>query len=227
MPINTEAPLRGRFAVAARLRPLLAAAFMLAAAAPVGAADIAGRASVIDGDTIDIHGERIRLHGIDAPEGAQRCYRDGELWPCGRRAAFALADHIGARTVRCEPRDRDRYGRIVAVCFAGGADIGAWMVRQGWALAYRRYSTAYVDEEDTARAARAGLWEGTFTAPWDWRRGERLAPSGASVPAPSTDRDCSDFATWQKAQAFFEQAGPGDPHRLDGGGDGVACESLR
>lgn len=94
------------------IRSLTIAALLVAAAGVALAADVAGRASVIDGDTIEIHGQRIRLHGIDAPEGAQRCYRDEQLWPCGRRAAFALAHYIGSRTVRCEPRERDRYGRI-------------------------------------------------------------------------------------------------------------------
>ena len=160
------------------MRRVLIAAFLLATAAPAGAADLTGQASVIDGDTLEIHGQRIRLHGIDAPEGAQLCYRHREPWPCGRRAAFALADHIGARTVSCEPRDRDRYGRIVAVCFAGGQNLNAWMVRQGWALAYRRYSRDYIAGEDAAREDGAGMWAGRFTPPWDWRRGERLAPSG-------------------------------------------------
>jgi endonuclease YncB( thermonuclease family) len=132
---------------------------------------------VIDGDTLEIHGQRIRLHGIDAPEGAQPCYRNGESWPCARRAAFALADRIGNRAVSCEPRDRDRYGRIVAVCLAGGENLNAWMVRQGWALAYRRYSEDYVADEGAARRERAGMWSGTFTPPWEWRRGERPAPS--------------------------------------------------
>ena len=72
-------------------------------------------------------------------------------------------------------KDVDRYGRIVAVCRAGGEDLNAWMVERGWALAYRRYSRTNVDEEASARSARGGLWRGDFVAPWDWRQGERLA----------------------------------------------------
>jgi endonuclease YncB( thermonuclease family) len=157
------------------VRPVLIVSLLIALAAPAGAGGIAGRASVIDGDTLEIHGERIRLFGIDAPEGAQTCQRDGEPWPCGRRAAFALAGRIGNRTVSCDPRDRDRYGRLVAVCIAGAEDLNAWMVRQGWALAYRRYSKDYVADEDAARQQEAGMWSGTFTPPWEWRRGERPA----------------------------------------------------
>lgn len=99
-------------------------ATVILALLPVGAlADIAGVASVIDGDTLEIHGTRIRLHGIDAPESAQQCRRaDGTSWACGREAAFALADLIGRKTVRCDQRDTDRYGRAVAVCTVGDAD---------------------------------------------------------------------------------------------------------
>jgi endonuclease YncB( thermonuclease family) len=92
---------------------------------------VVGVASVIDGDTIEIHGQRIRLHGIDAPEASQLCDLDGKPWRCGQASASALADNIGRRTVMCEPRDRDRYGRLVAACSVGGASISAWMVREG------------------------------------------------------------------------------------------------
>ena len=149
---------------------LIPAAF---ACISTAAADVAGRASVIDGDTIDIHGERVRLFGIDAPEGRQLCTVAGGPYRCGQQAALALADHIGQRTVRCEERTRDRYGRIVAVCYVGDEDIQAWLVEQGWALAFRRYSTDYVAEEDAARAAGRGIWRGTFDAPWEWRAARR------------------------------------------------------
>ena len=137
-------------------------------------ADLSGRARIIDGDTIELDTARVRLHGVDAPESGQSCVAQGARWPCGRRATRALSGRLGGRTVVCEERDRDRYGRIVAVCRQGGRDINAWLVAEGWALAYRRYSREYVDEESTARAARKGIWRGEFVAPWDWRRGERL-----------------------------------------------------
>lgn len=146
----------------------LALALLLSYAA--SAADLTGRASVIDGDTIEIHGQRIRLFGIDAPESRQTCEAAGREYRCGQQAALALADHLGQRTVRCEQRDTDRYRRVVAICTVAGQDVGAWLVRQGWALAFRRYSTDYVDEEATAKAARVGIWRGAFEAPWDWRR---------------------------------------------------------
>jgi endonuclease YncB( thermonuclease family) len=99
------------------LRPSLALATVLS-----------GQASVIDGDTIEIHGQRIRFFGIDAPESHQTCEADQQAYRCGQQAALALADEIGQQTVSCERHDVDRYGRIVAVCHAGGEDLNAWMV---------------------------------------------------------------------------------------------------
>ncbi len=98
-------------------------------------ADVAGIASVIDGDTLEIHGQRIRLHGIDAPESRQLCRLDGKPWQCGKDAANALAEKIARRPVTCEDLGRDRHKRIIGRCTVAGEDIDAWMVSQGWALA--------------------------------------------------------------------------------------------
>ena len=135
--------------------------------------DLVGVASIIDGDTIEIHGHRIRLHGIDAPESAQTCTRNGSAYRCGKDAAFALADKIGRGVVSCQQRDTDRYGRVVAVCSQGGIDLNRWMVREGHAIAYRKYSMDYVIAEGEAKAARAGIWAGEFVNPEDFRRGAR------------------------------------------------------
>jgi endonuclease YncB( thermonuclease family) len=136
---------------------------------------IVGVANVIDGDTIEIHGARIRFHGIDAPESRQECTRpNSATWRCGQQSALALAERIRRATIRCLPRDRDRYGRVVAVCFKDGEDLNRWLVRNGWAVAYRKYSTDYVADEAIARSAKVNIWSGTFEMPWDWRaRGEK------------------------------------------------------
>lgn len=136
---------------------------------------------VIDGDTMDVDGVRVRLHGIDAPEGKQSCQREGVAWLCGQEAAKALREHVRGKELACETKDRDRYGRAVAVCrtvelsdFIGKLPINDWMVRQGWALDYRQYSKgAYADAEREAREGKRGLWAGTFTPPWEWRRKNR------------------------------------------------------
>jgi endonuclease YncB( thermonuclease family) len=158
----------------------------LFAATPSLAAEIVGTATVIDGDTIEIRGQRIRLHGIDAPEGGQLCKRDGSPYRCGQRAALALADKIGRATVRCEQRDVDRYKRIVAVCSLGNVDLNALMVRQGWGIAYRQYSRDYVNDESAAQAEKAGIWAGRFIEPSRWRRGDRLAVESAKEPATAS-----------------------------------------
>jgi endonuclease YncB( thermonuclease family) len=159
---------------------------------------LSGQASVIDGDTIEIHGQRIRFFGIDAPESHQTCEAEQQTYRCGQQAALALADRVGHQTVSCEQHDVDSYGRIVAVCRAGGEDLNAWMVSQGWALAYRHYSTAYVSDEDAARLAHRGIWRDTFTAPWDWRRGERAStefdPPAAAMTSSPTRAPADDLA---------------------------------
>lgn len=130
-----------------------------------------GIASVIDADTIEIHGIRVRLVGIDAPESEQSCQDTSGLdYRCGQQAALVLADHIAGRLLECKPEGTDRYGRTLAVCWLGAEDINGWLVSKGWALAYRQFSGAYTGEEAMARAAKRGIWAGGFTPPWEWRQ---------------------------------------------------------
>jgi|ETNmetMinimDraft_26_1059896.scaffolds.fasta_scaffold19247_2 endonuclease YncB( thermonuclease family) len=138
--------------------------------APGAGNSITGKPRVIDGDTLQMAGERIRLHGIDAPESKQKCTADGKEWACGQEATFALARFIETHWVTCKGNKRDRYGRLIAVCFVGSYNLNAIMVREGWAMAYRQYSNDYVPEEDDARIHRRGLWRGKFMAPWEWRK---------------------------------------------------------
>lgn len=131
---------------------------------------LSGIARVIDGDTIEVRGTHVRLNGIDAPESKQTCEANGQSYACGEQATDALIVLLGARPVECTERSRDRYQRIVATCHVDSTDIGGWMVEHGWAVAYRKYSSEYVNAEDHARAAKSGIWAGTFETPWDWRR---------------------------------------------------------
>lgn len=131
---------------------------------------VVGLALVIDGDTLRIGSERIRLHGIDAPEISQTCQTRTGAMKCGDVARVRLAAIIAGREVRCTGKTRDRYRRLVATCTVRGEDIGRRMVREGWAMAYRRYSTAYVGEEAAARRDSRGLWATAFVQPGEYRK---------------------------------------------------------
>ncbi|WP_456715893.1 thermonuclease family protein [Bradyrhizobium sp. USDA 4353] len=134
---------------------------------PATAADLIGRASIVDGDTLDVHGERIRLWGIDAPESAQLCRgRDRKPYRCGALAANTLDAFARGKLIRCRPIEGDRYGRIVARCAAGGADLGQFMVSRGLALEEPQYSHgAYAADQLAARRAGRGIWSGRFVEP--------------------------------------------------------------
>lgn len=137
------------------------------------AEEVAGRASVIDGDTIEIRGQRIRLFGIDAPESGQFCEDTSNTkYRCGQRSALALDAMLRGRIVHCVDRGRDRYDRMIAVCRSDYGDVAEAMVLTGMALAYRRYSTDYVWAERVAQSDGLGLWQGAFDAPWTWRKNE-------------------------------------------------------
>ena len=165
--------------------------FLVSASVPGVAAELVGRATVTDGDTLTVAKQRIRLWGIDAPESAQQCTgKDGRTWPCGRRSAAALDGYLLEKTVRCQPKDTDRHGRVVAECFVfvQGASVNRWMVRSGWAVAYRQYATAFIADEADARQHQRNLWQGPFQMPADYRRSKRdqaarHAPV-ATQPAP-------------------------------------------
>lgn len=170
----------------------LAALGCMAAGAASSQERIAGRAKIIDGDSFEIGEVGIWLFGVDAPESRQPCMRGGREWRCGDAAAAELRRLVGSRDVLCLRRDEDDYGRIVAVCRTGNTDLGRAMVRAGLAVAYRRYSDDYVDEEREARAARRGVWAGEFTAPEEYRRDERQSPArrrqGAAAPPAAARR---------------------------------------
>src|ERR1700736_4002577 len=149
----------------------LAFAVLFALTSPAAAEDIIGQATVIDGDTLEIHGQRIRLWGIDAPESDQLCRGSDSLpYRCGQAAALALADWIDRRPVTCSPRATDRYRRVVATCSAGGDDLARRLVRAGLAIDWPKYSHgAYSADQAAASRAGAGVWVGSFIEPWKYR----------------------------------------------------------
>ena len=161
---------------------LFAGPFVAFATAKSVTTDITGPAIVTDGDTIRISDSKIRIHGIDAPESKQTCKRTAETIRCGAMATEAMKKLVNGNKVSCQPTDTDRYGRIVAICRSNGVDVGQRLVQTGWAIAYRRYSTRYVADEDAARSGNLGMWQGEFVKPWDWRRGVRLSSTKQKLP---------------------------------------------
>ncbi len=140
--------------------------------------DIAGAARVVDGDTLEVSGEKLRLQGIDAPEMAQTCEAHGRPVACGKLAAEHLKGVIGSRPLDCAIEGKDRYGRGLARCRAGDRDVAETMTRDGWALSDRRYSDGrYHGAEAAARAGRRGLWTMKFEDPAEWRARRREASS--------------------------------------------------
>jgi len=133
-------------------------------------ADISGEARIIDGDGIAIGSERIRLHGIDAPEQKQMCLMDGAEWACGQAAKTALEKMVKNNVVNCKGSKRDFRKRLLAVCYVGSLELNAQMVSEGWALAFRQYSKDYIPEEREAQNNSRGIWKSEFIPPWEWRR---------------------------------------------------------
>jgi len=139
---------------------------------PVIEPPAASQVRVIDADTVDVDGVRFRLFGIDAPETRQTCRAWGRTWDCGEAAAEALKSRANGMT--CEGSGADRYGRTIGVCSSGGEDLNAWLVANGWALAYRQIADDYAGHEEQARSNKRGMHHGEFIQPWNWRRGQRL-----------------------------------------------------
>jgi endonuclease YncB( thermonuclease family) len=127
---------------------------------------VSGFATVIDGDSLRLDHFEIRISGIDAPELRQTCSADGRTYPCGDVAKKALVDMLAGRVVTCRLSGADRFGRHLASCEAGGADIGAALVGRGFALAYGRYQR----EEAAAQRQKLQLWAGSFERPSEWRK---------------------------------------------------------
>ena len=131
---------------------------------------IIGKAIVIDGDTIHIKSNKIRLHGIDAPETKQTCKVDNQDWFCGKQSTKELKKLISNQEVKCTTNDVDIYNRFVAICYVNEININQWMVESGWAIAYRYYSTDYIIEEKYARDNKLGIWKSEFMKPYAYRQ---------------------------------------------------------
>ena len=146
------------------------------------AQEIIGIPKIVDGDTVYINNYKIRLEGIDAPEMKQKCKREKlkissiigytfyEDYYCGEYSKENLSTNIKGSKIKCISLTQDRYKRYLAKCFKGKINLNRWMVRNGYAVAYRRYSKEYIPDEDFARENKLGLWKGKFLSPEKWRK---------------------------------------------------------
>jgi len=154
---------------------------------------IGGRALVIDGDTLEINGQRVRLEGIDAPEMAQTCGRRWfGSWSCGAEATRMLTSRVDGRHVECAAQGLDKYGRVLGLCTVDNRDINSEMVRSGYAWAFVKYSNRYVAEESYARAEKLGIWQGKAEPAWEyranrWANAEPVAPNGCAIKGNVTE----------------------------------------
>ena len=128
------------------------------------------KAKVVDGDTIHLDGQKIRFSGIDTPEINQVCNKNDEIIKCGILAKELLISMIGNNKVKCVNEGVDRYKRILAECFVNNQSLSKFLVREGFAFAYRKYSTKFIEDEDYAKKNKKGMWSMIFEYPWDYRR---------------------------------------------------------
>ena len=131
---------------------------------------IFGKAKVIDGDTIHINKNKIRLHAIDAPETNQTCNKSSKIWNCGVESTKFLKELIGNNKIECITQGKDRYKRFIGICYKDNLDLNSEMVLNGWAIAYRYYSKDYVEEEEEAKQEKKGIWIGDFEEPYLFRK---------------------------------------------------------
>ena len=137
----------------------------------VVASEISGVPRITDGDTIKILNKRIRFHGIDTPEKKQICIKNFKEYKCGQEATNALIKKINRKSIVCKVQGKlDRYKRYIGVCFLGNIDLNKWMVRNGHAVAYKKYSNDYNEDENYAKKNKIGLWSGNFIHPEKWRK---------------------------------------------------------
>lgn len=181
---------------------------------------LAGIPRIIDGDTIEIEGTRVRLEGIDAPETGQTCKnRLSQTWDCGNAATKVLLDLAGRHEVQCRHTGIDKYGRMLGICYAGGRDLNAEMVRSGYAWAYVKYSTAYVPQEAAARASGFGIWQGEAMPAWDyralkWAAVEQTVPEGCAIKGNVTPAGLIYHMPWSP---WYERVRMGNGPVPDGG----------
>jgi len=141
--------------------------------------EISGNAQIVDGDTIKINSKKIRLYGIDAPEIKQMCKKPyltiifltfTKDYPCGKISTEKLKKKINNKVITCKILGVDRYKRYIGECYKRNLNLNSWLVSNGYAVVYRKYSKKYVSYEINAKNQKLGMWQGKFEMPWEYRR---------------------------------------------------------
>lgn len=217
------------------LRILLPILLLTFSGLPAHAQEISGVARVMDGDSLELTGTIIRLHGIDAPELAQTCNRNAQTWQCGNDAADLLRQLIDGRQVTCQQQNLDADGRVVAICTVGRINLNKNMVDAGFAIALPQVTDAYVDSEQRAKEQGLGIWASDFVIPAEYRMANPQIYRRAAAPAVAASqprrlsravyRGCDEVRAAGAAPLYRGQ--PGYRPDMDGDGDGIACEPVR
>ena len=220
----------------------IVAVFVLFLSPGLSAEVYVGPARALDGDTLEMTGTRIRLSGIDAPEVAQTCEIKGEAWECGQEARSFLAALVADQQVICKQLEKDRYGRSVAICTAGKADLGQRLVEAGLAVALPQFSEDYVVAAERAAALGIGIWGSQFELPADYRAAhpaqysmpkqtDRMRAASMSIRSPANRRSDVYYRNCREARAAgaapIYRGQPGYRPEMDGDNDGIACEPIR
>jgi endonuclease YncB( thermonuclease family) len=171
------------------LKRLLWALILLALPAMAQAQIVVGTAAAVDGDSLLVGNQKVRLFGIDAPEFDQTCKKDGQAWGCGQEAKRQLETLVSGQRIECQGRGVDTYNRILAVCSAGYLELNRTMAEQGWAIAFREFSDDYVAAEVQAKTQGIGIWSSTFATPSEYRHGQSSPePRVSARPRPQPQR---------------------------------------
>jgi len=220
--------------------------FALAPALPAVAQTTSGPARAVDGDTLEIAGQRFRLQGIDAPELSQTCMRAGATWPCGKEAAERLEQLITGKSVTCEQEAIDAYGRVIGVCRVGPLDLGQLLIDAGMAVTLPNAQETYKESEVLRREHKVGIWAATFDLPSAYRAANpqqfpQAQRTNSSQQQRSNSNRNDSSAPRYRSTVLFRHCGearaagaapiyrgqPGYRPEMDSDGDGIACEPYR
>ena len=133
----------------------------------------ASHVTVVDGDTIKLGDVKIRFSGIDAPEINQTCVASEGKVACGKISKDILISKVTNNKISCTDEGKDFYGRVLGECYVNGESVSRYLVREGFAFAYRKYSDKFILDEEYAKSNKLGMWSMKYQYPWDYRNSNK------------------------------------------------------